>query len=785
MNRENQTWITTPWVQDDREHPRRNPIFRRTVSVAGPVESASVDICGLGHYELYINGCRVGERLLEPAFTDYDKRVYYSSYDIADYFSEGENVLALYLGRGRYNMDTVSVWGFENAPWRAQCRFWIAGDIHVGGERIPLDTTGWTCAEGPLFRDSMYGGEGFDARLEPLGWKTPGFDDSGWQAGVEADAPRGELLPAAFEPIRVVAELPVSRTVFADDTRVIFEFPDMLAGNVRICVNEPAGTRIRIVYGETCENNQIRIKQENVEGDHFQDDEYICRGAGKETWQPRFSYKGFRYVEISGFTTGFKPEQVTALLLHQDVPPRGSFYCSSTLINRIHAVSTQALLNNAHHMITDTPTYEKNGWTGDAQLTATMGLYNFGIERFYRKFIADLRDSQLPNGELAPIVPTSGWGMMGNPNSKWDAVLGAVPGWDAALFVMTWEVYLFTGNAEIVLDNYGAMQRYLDYLGGIADGYIVDVGLGDWLPPGEPPSEGPSISSTAWYYRLTEILQNCATVMKDDAQQEHCRALKGEIRQAFNKRFLNPTRDGYESGSETEYRQTSAVLPLAFGLVPEEYRADVFGRLKAELCSGEGRFESDSAPGEPAYAPRLNTGILGTRYLLDVLADHGEVDLAYEVLTSEAYPSWGYWFANGRISLGEAWELESRSWSHHMFGSIDAWLYQYLAGIRPTAPGFTEISIAPYIPAKLETATASVATPVGEVHTHYKREGKGGCRFELMIPEGIKATFSLPVGLSGVVFGSEQAAAEIHLPPGRSSVALSPDGEIKVFRNGD
>jgi len=764
MNPTQKNWITTPWPQDDAEHPRRNPIFRRTVSVTGPVDAASLDICGLGHYELYINGRRVGDRQFEPAFTDYDKRVYFSSYDVADYFSEGENVLALYLGRGRYNMNTVSVWGFENAPWRAQCRFWLAGEIDAGGERIPLDTSGWTCAEGPIFRDSMYGGEGFDARLEPQGWMASGFDDSHWQACVEADAPRGDLLPAEFEPIRIVEELPVSRTIFADDTRIVFEFPDMVAGNVRIRVNEPAGTTIHIVYGETCADDQVVCDQEHVEGDHFQEDEYICRGDGEELWQPRFSYKGFRYVEISGFSTSFDPGQVTALVLHQDVKARGSFRCDNALINRIHEVSRRALLNNAHHVITDTPTYEKNGWTGDAQLTATMGLYNFEIERFYRKFVADLRDSQLPSGELAPIVPTSGWGLTDNPNSAWDVVEGAVPAWDAALSVMTWEVYQYTGDQEIVRENYGAMQRYLSYLGSIAAGHIVDTGLGDWLPPGGEPSEGPSISSTAWYYRLTDILANCAALLKDDAQQERCLSLKVEIREAFNSRFLNPARDAYESGSETEYRQTSAVLPLAFGLVPDEHKAAVIARLTAGIRA-TGR-------------PKLNTGILGTRYLLEVLADHNEVDLAYAILTSEEYPSWGHWFANGRVSLGEAWELTSRSWSHHMFGSIDAWFYQYLAGIQPTVPGFKELSIAPHVPAELETAAATVRTPQGDVRSSWSREGDGSYRFELVIPEGAKATFSLPAGLPGVELGDESVRAGLSLSAGRSAVTIAPDGEI-------
>jgi alpha-L-rhamnosidase len=766
MMLDNQTWLTSPWTQDDTDQPRRNPIFRKTVRLDGAADSASLDICGLGHYELYINGARVGDRLLEPAFTDYDKRVHFTTYDISAYLNEGENVFALYLGRGRYNMYTVSVWAFENSPWRASCRFTLAGEIQAGGKRVVLDSTGWKCTEGPIYRDSMYEGEGFDARLEPQGWMSSGFDDSDWEDAVETNAPRGALQSTDIEPIRIVDEVPVSRTVFADASRVIFEFPDMLAGNVRIRVNEPAGTRIHVAYTESCEGTQVVCKQNHVSGECFQEDDYICSGNAEEVWQARFSYKGFRYVEISGFTGEFTADQVTALDMHQDLKSRGSFSCANELVNRIHQASRRALLNNAHHVMTDTPTYEKNGWTGDAQLTAPMGLYNFEIERFYRKYLTDLRDSQLPTGELAPIVPTSGWGLTENPNAEGKPFRGHMPAWDGALFVIAWETYQHTGDATLIRENYGAMQNYLAFIESRAEDYILPKGLGDWLPPGGSPSERAIISSTCWFYKLTEMLLNCAALLDDAACQERCRELLPKIHAAFNKRFLSEAGDAYETGWETEYRQTSAIQPLAFGLVPNENHAAVFGRLKSEMCSS-GR-------------ARLDTGILGTRYLLDVLADHGEIDLAYEILTGEEYPSWGHWFAGGRVSLGEAWEETARSWSHHMFGSIDVWFFQYLAGIRPAAPGFTKIAITPHVPANLDSATATVATPAGEVRSRWKRDGEGGYQFEFEIPAGAEATFALPQGVSGIVIGEERLKRGLGLAGGRSTVTITSGGEVEL-----
>jgi alpha-L-rhamnosidase len=371
-------------------------------------------------------------------------------------------------------------------------------------------------------------------------------------------------------------------------------------------------------------------------------------------------------------------------------------------------------------------------------LTAEAAMYNYRMESFYVKWLDDIADSQMPDGELPPIVPTSGGGLTG-ATFGWPKMRGPVPAWDAAYFVIAWEMYLHYGDDTILSRHYTGMSNYLQYLSSYADDGIVRIGLGDWMAPSgdesvvrsEPP-EGASLASTAYYYRMAKIMSDAAAVLRRSKQADEWSILAERIKSSFNRSFYDARRGWYVTEEYKEFRQTNQVLPLAFGLVPEEREETVIASLVRHI-----EHETDG---------HLDTGILGTKYLLEVLTNRGYVELAYRIAVQESYPGWGYWIGCGAASLWEAWEPAARSENHHMFGTIEDWFYKYLAGIRPDAPGFRSVMIRPYFPTGLGSVQAKLETNRGEVGVSWIREG-GNVRVEASIPCGMTATVALPLSL--------------------------------------
>jgi alpha-L-rhamnosidase len=744
-------WLTTPWDQDNGTPKKSNPIFRHRFVLNSPIKFATLRISGLGHYELYLNGKKVGDRVLDPSFTNYNKTVMYATYRLrADDFKD-VNCLGLYVGRGRYNMDTESGWNFQKASWRGPSCFIMQLELtHYDGSTTIIDGDNeWSCRPGPIYRDSMYGGEGHDAGLDQDGWLLADYVETDWFKAISYSGPKGTLIPQETEAVRITREIcPVEIRERPDsntgNTTYIVDFGTVLSGTVRLLAQAPKGTRVQLQYAETLNpDGRLNYAQNHVKGDYFQQDEYIFSGKGTEKWAARFSYKGFRYVEVSNWVGPLKQEHLTALMMHDDVASRGEFTCSNELVNQIHHASRHALMLNVLHTVTDTPTYEKNGWTGDAQLSCLMGLYNFEMEKSYRKFLADMRDSQLETGEVAPIVPTSGWGLTGSPNIRWKGITGATPAWDAALFEITWEVYRFSGNKEILRENYSAMKSYLRFLASVAEDFIVTKGLGDWAPvSGDAktrgrvvPPEGCSLSSTAYFYHLTDLLEKTARALDYQYDLKDYTDLKTKIAEAFHRKFYNAEKGYYETDIPAGFRQTSNVLPLAFGLVPADKIKEVGQHLIHDVAVTKNH--------------HLDSGILGVRYLLPVLSELGAADVAYWVVTQKTYPSWGYWFEIGQTTLGEFWSEDSRTWSHHMFGSVGAWFYKYLAGINISKSGNEEILISPYVPSDLRQASASVVLPAGTVKSAW-RFNEDGWEISIEIPKGMKGRLLLPKGVPGV-----------------------------------
>lgn len=747
--------------------PAPAPVFRTTFAVDAPVERARLHVAGGGTCDPRLNGDRITDRALDPAQSDYEERVLYATHDVTDAVRRGTNALAVVCGRERYAMTTEDAWGWHDAPWTRDHPELLAEltiTLADGTERTVATDGSWRVGPSATRFDCLYTGEVYDAR-EAAAPSDPAFDDGAWTTAAEVAGPEGRLVPQRVqpvEPVRTVApeaiEEPLPGTYVVD-------FGEMIAGWVRLAVDAPEGTEIALTHGERRhDDGTVNVDQVHLDA-RIQTDRYVCSGAGVETWEPRFSYKGFRYVQLEGLPDEPTAETVTAVVAHTTVEADADseFECSNDLLNAIHRNSRRALLSNHHGIPTDTPTYEKNGWTGDAQLTAETALYNFEMRSFYRKWLDDVADAQRDTGEVPPIVPTSDWGYADGSHDA--SIRSPNPAWDAAYVLVPWWVYRHCGDRALLADHYDGMAALVRYLGTHADGGVLDVGLGDWLAPGRGeirsvPPEGPAITSTAYYYRLAEVVRDAAAVLGRERDREAFADRAARIRGAFNDAFLDPAAGVYATGEAEEYRQTSNVLPLAYDLVPEESREAVVAALVENLGARD---------------DHLDTGILGTKHLLGVLCDHGHVDLAYRVATRRTYPSWGHWIEHGASSLYEAWELDSRSRNHHMFGSVDGWLYEYLAGIRPAEPGFATVAIEPHLPTGLDAVDATVDTVRGAVRAGWERTADGP-RIDVELPPNAGGVARVP-GRDPRVDGeaiADDAAVRIRDGDGRTAVDLPP-----------
>jgi len=742
--------------------PAPAPVFRTTFDLDGTVDSARLHVAAGGSCVPRINGRRVTDRRLDPVDTDYRERVLYATYDVTDRLRTGANGIAAACGRARYAMTTETVWGWHDTPWQRdhpELRLELTVTLVDGTETTVATDGSWRVGPGATRYDSLYAGEVYDAR-EAGPWSEPepepeleSDSDSGsdgaaatacraWPRAAVVDGPDGDLVAQTVQPIDPVRTVAPETVTPLEDGRddgsaCVVDFGETIAGWTRLSVDVPAGTEITLVHGEKLhDDGTVDVDQGHCE-EQLQTDRYVAAG-GPATWEPRFSYRGFRYVQVEGLPEppDGSGDTLTGVVAHTriDAGSTSGFDCSDDLLNRIHGNTRRALLNNHHGLPTDTPIYEKNGWTGDAQLTAEAALYEFEMAPFYRKWLADVADAQRPTGEVPPVVPTSDWGYSDAPHDG--EILSPNPAWDAAAVLLPWWTYRYCGDAALLAEQYDGMKRLVRFLGRHAEDGVVEEGLGDWLAPGpgpgdgEPrpfPPEGPALTSSAYYYRLAEVVGAAADALGREDDAAAFSGLAARISDAINRRFLDADAGVYATGEADEYRQTSNVVPLAFGVVPDEHREAVVDALVADV--------RDVHDGHP------NTGILGTKHLLPVLTEAGHVDLAHEVATATSYPSWGHWtVATDATSLYEAWELSSRSRNHHMFGTIDEWFYSHLAGIRPAEPGFESVVVEPHVPGDLESVSATVDTVRGPVEVDWEQTA-----------DGLRLGVEIPPNADGVV----------------------------------
>jgi len=745
---------------------RAVPMLRTSFEVTKPITQARVYATGLGYNDLTINGTRVSDSVLDPGFTDYNETVYYTTYDVTSLLGQGENVVATALGSGQYDSATRTWdWGWDQAEWRATPRLRL--QLHItyadSTEEVVVSDGSWKVSvDGPTRYDSYYLGETYDARREIHGWNEPGFNASGWPTVRVVDAPAGAVWAQAHEPIRVVdTRGPGTRTEPTPGV-FVYDVGQNLTGWARIRVEAPVGTPVEVFYSEKLDSLG-RASDETgfaLVGGQLQTDYYVARGSGSEQWTPRFSYKGFRYVQVSSPDGQPLPEAVTVEVeaieqVRTGFEATSIFEADGGLLDRIHRNTRWAVESNAHGIITDTPIYEKNAWTGDAQLTVGTAAILFDTERLNTKLFRDMVDAQTDEGEVPHLAPSNeNYGYWGKPAFKPEDCCGATPAWDAFWFIIPWETYRRYGDVRALEQTYPAMQRYLDEWipqwtdqDGDAYAYTLTAGLGDWDPPEGTPTNI-ALASTAYYAHFAQIAAEVARVLGKPADAERYDALFERIRTDFNARFLHD--DGiYRDTTSSPFTHTAQVLPLAFDLAPDHLRDDLAARLVDDITGQRG---------DNAYV-----GILGARYVLPVLTEAGYADVALAVATQTDYPSWGYWIDELEwTGLGEFWEATSRSRNHHFFGTIVQWMYEDLAGMQPLEPGYRKIAFRPAIPAALDQVAVSYESIRGTVATAW-RQTTAGLELEVRVPPNATGWVYIPAPspeLITVVEGSRAVVAD-------------------------
>lgn len=754
-----ETW-TARWISAS-HHERLDdsldaPYLRKAFTLGSAPLNARLYICSPGYFDACINGHSVSDEILPTPFTKFDSRLLYCTYDVTALLRQGENAIGALIGNGWYNCFTQDVWNSREATWRHLPK--LIAELHVrhdDGSETTLQTDGtWRSSPSPVIYNGIRNGEFYDARLEKPGWDTPGFDDSTWDPAA-VTRPTGGLLEAMeMEPIRITRRLePVASWDTPEKTHV-FDTGQNMAGIAEITVHGSAGDEITIRYAEQLHEDGVHIDQSTVSGftisGEFQTDRYTMGGDGPETWRPRFVYHGFQYIEVAGCAAA---PQVEALLLHTDVADSGTFSSSDEALNRIQHAARWATISNLHSLPTDDPHREKNAWTGDAALSTEQMLCNFHAAPMLRKWLADIRDAQKPDGALPCVVPSTGWGY------NW----GNGPDWSSALTLIPWHIYVYTGDTRVLRENYEAITRHFGYMEAMAEDLIVSYGIGDWCPPFEgravmatmaSSSTPVALTDTAYFYNAADTLAKMAAALGLPRDERRYRRAAEEIGRAFRREFYDA-----DGPAVVGNCQTSTACMLYQGLLDDAERGPVLDLLLQQIS-------------DTGY--HQDTGILGNQYLYNALGQAGRMDVGLRMVLNETYPSFRHWIDRGATTLWECWNGQG-SQNHHMFSDISASLYKYLGGIRPDEqePGFRHVIMRPAVDCGLDSVTCSHESPFGTIAVAWSQ--LGGCvTLDISIPGGSRASLQLPPRYRSSDYPRD-------LPPGRhhfAAVADSPAEEV-------
>lgn len=738
-------WIETG-VAEDVSDSVPCPYLRHSVCLEKDVVKAVVYISALGLYELRFNGQKVGDQLFTPGWTSYEKRVQYQVFDITTLVRKGENVVGAILGDGWYRSyfgweGKKNLYG-EKTALMAQIRL-----SYTDGSTGLIKTDGsWKSSTGPILKSDIYNGETYDARLEVEGWDKCGFDDSAWISAVERNAPDFAVVPTDGAPVRITQILNPVEKIITPKGELLFDFGQNMVGWVQISLEGRAGSHITIDHGEVLDKDG-NFYNENMRTAKTQDT-YIFKGEGVETWEPRFTFHGFRYVRISGYEGNITADKIEGHVIHSEMEKIGDFVCSDTLLNRLQKNIDWGLRGNFLDVPTDCPQRdERLGWTGDAQVFASTACFIRDTSSFYTKWMKDFPLDQKPDGSVPWVVPNM---IVDGGGTGWSDGFGAT-GWSDAVIVIPWNVYLAFGDKRILETQYESMKAWVEYMiVHSADRYIFDFGFhfGDWLAFAEymsynynSPDYGyagayteKELIATAYFYYSTGLMQKVATILGRSDDEKRYSDIRPKIKEAFQREFITQT------GRITSNSQCAYTLALAFGLYDEQLTAEAARRLAADVSHFE----------------HLTTGFMGTPLICQALSDNGYADLAYMLLFNKRYPSWLYSVTKGATTIWERWDcikpdgsfqdVGMNSFNHYAYGSIGNWLYTQVAGINidQEKPGYKHVIIKPLITDRLSFVEAWHKSIYGVVSSRWERSGNNVWLI-VEVPVNTVATVYIPV----------------------------------------
>ncbi|HPW21126.1 MAG TPA: glycoside hydrolase family 78 protein [Vicinamibacterales bacterium] len=742
------SWIE-PGLQEDVTKSGPAPMLRREFVITGPIERARVYVTSHGMYEMELNGRRVGDAVLTPGWTSYHNRLQYQTYDVTSQLQKGRNAIGVTLGNGWYRGNLAWADGRNHYGERLALLAQLVLTYRGGKQEVVGTDAGWKAATGPILMSEIYHGETYDARLEKPGWSSPGFADADWSPVKVADYPKTNLVAPAGPPVRRIEELKPVQTIRTPAGETVVDMGQNMVGWVRLKVQGPAGATVRLRHAEVLDK-QGNFYTENLRGAK-QTVEYTLKGAGVETFEPHFTFQGFRYVAVEGFPGELAPDSLTGVVVHSDMARTGAFETSKPLVNQLQHNIVWGQKGNFVDVPTDCPQRdERLGWTGDAQVFARTAAFNMDVAGFFTKWLRDVAADQLPSGSVPHVVPD----ILSRP----DRPSAGSAAWADAAVIIPWTMYLSYGDKRLLETQYPSMMKWVEYIRKRAgDDYIwsEDFAYGDWLAYASTASDypgattGKDLIATAFFAHSTDLVSRAARVIGRNDDAATYETLLGRIKNAFVREFVTAT------GRVGENTQTAYAVALQFDLLPEAMRAGAAARLAREINQRK----------------HLTTGFVGTPYLLHVLARYGYLDEAYLLLNRETYPSWLYPVKQGATTIWERWDglkpdgtfqdKGMNSFNHYAYGAVGEWMYRVMAGLEidPAAPAYKHALIQPRPGGGFTSVKASHDTPYGVIGSAWTlKDGQ----FELVVdvPPNTSARVWLPgAKLASVTEGGQPLAA--------------------------